>query len=133
MHERHVWLRRFLVIENGVTCTKSAAGAILTGEPDRNFLEHERTEGERLRVVPLVRSAVLKNFPAMIEHDALNLSLDREAFRDASKTIHDLLQHLRGDRGRRARAGVFGLENRSRLLEACLPAYFFLLDRLHLL
>src|SRR5437870_11505320 len=98
MHERHVRFAGSRVVQYRVTRAKSAARAILTRQSHWDPIQKQRSERERLGVVPRIGAAVLEYFALIIDDDAFNLWLDLETFRDAGETIDDRLERFLIDR-----------------------------------
>src|SRR5206468_12960829 len=67
--------------------------------------------------MPLIRTALLKDFPLVIENDALNLRLYLETLRNTRHTIDNNFQSFFGDRSRLGLARVLRLKDCCRLSE----------------
>src|SRR5206468_4041116 len=67
--------------------------------------------------MPLIRTALLKDFPLVIENDALNLRLYLETLRNTRHTIDNNFQSFFGDRSRLGLARVIRLKDRCRFSE----------------
>src|SRR6267142_6720943 len=78
--------------------------------------------------MPLIGAALLEDLALMIQNDALDLRLNLETLRNASKTINNGSQRLLADRRWLGFAAVFRLENRSRFSKPCFLAGLPLFD-----
>src|ERR1051325_1774703 len=112
MHERHVRLACFCVVKHGVSRAKRAARTILTRQSHRNAFQKQRSESERLGVMPFIRAALLEDFALMLEHDAFDLRLNLKTLWGASQAIDNRLKRFLADCSRLRLAGVLRLKNR---------------------
>jgi hypothetical protein len=83
------------VVQDEMPVRERAPLGVLSGEADRDALDEQAREGERLRLAPIDASLV-ERFHSPFEH-LHELRIDREAIRDADELVLELAQPLGGD------------------------------------
>ena len=112
--QRDVALAGLLVVEDGVAVAEGAAATVLSGEADRDSLDHERPEGKRLAVGPVISGTLLENLAAALQHGLAELGQDPEIGGNRGEPIDDGLQGLLTDGGLDGLERVIGLEDGGR-------------------
>src|SRR5690348_17962172 len=103
MLNRRVGLARFDVVEDVMPVRERAALGVLAGEPDRDPLDEQARERERLGLPP-VDSALFQRLGAPVEL-FLQLWMNREPFRNGDERAVELAQAVGGDGGNDLGAG----------------------------
>ena len=99
MRERAVLVLGVRVDEHAVPLAERAPPGVLTGEPHRRALEHERSERECLGQRPVDDTRVELGAPGL--EDPLELGAHRKVVGPADQGLHNPVEHLAGHAGRR--------------------------------
>src|SRR5436190_7525550 len=99
--ERNVAVAGLDVVEDGVALAEGAAAGVLPAHADRDALEQERADGERLGAAPVDGPSLAHHLRARL-HEARDPRVRREALGQAREGGGDLPQHL----GRDGRPGA---------------------------
>ena len=94
--ERDVAVAGLDVVEDGVALAEGAAAGVLPAHADRDALEQERADGERLGAAPVDGPSLAHHLRARL-HEARDPRVRREALGQAREGGGDLVQHLGRD------------------------------------
>src|SRR5438309_5581863 len=99
--ERNVAVAGLDVVEDGVALAEGAAAGVLPAHADRDALEQERADGERLGAAPVDATPLADHLRARL-HETRGPRVRREALGHTREGGGDLVQHL----GRDGRPGA---------------------------
>src|SRR3954447_10003076 len=106
MLDRRVGLAGVDVVEDVVAVRKGAALSVLAGEADRDPLNEQACERQRLSLTP-IDAALVESLAAAVEL-LLQLGMDREALRHGDERLVELAQPAGRDGGDDLRPGPVG-------------------------